>query len=131
MDDTGVAGMPADRPVATPAEGLGNDPGAGEPEPKGAVSYSKAHGASIFAACPICLMLLLLISCELALVLLVCVKSFFSRHSVMPHAHLASPCTGTAGLDSVPNELSAAPHPHNEDTTRMRWCVAVSPWRNA
>lgn len=35
VDDTGVAGMPADRPVATPKEGLGNDPGDNEPEPKG------------------------------------------------------------------------------------------------
>jgi hypothetical protein len=34
-DDTGVSGMPADRPVATPAEGLGNQPGENEPEPKG------------------------------------------------------------------------------------------------
>jgi hypothetical protein len=35
-DDTGVSGMPADRPVATPAEGLGNEPDANAPEPKGA-----------------------------------------------------------------------------------------------
>lgn len=27
----------------------------------------------------------------------------------------------TGGLDSVPNELGASPHPHNEDTTRARW----------
>jgi hypothetical protein len=34
-DDTGVSGMPADRPTATPAEGLGNQPDANAPEPKG------------------------------------------------------------------------------------------------
>ena len=34
-DDTGVSGMPADRPTATPAEGLGNQPDANTPEPKG------------------------------------------------------------------------------------------------
>jgi hypothetical protein len=62
-DDTGVAGMPEDRPMATPAEGLGNDPGAGEPEARGE----------------------------------------------------------QGGLDSVPDELGANPHPHNQDQTRMRW----------
>ena len=34
-DDTGVSGMPADRAMATPAEGLGNQPDANVPEPKG------------------------------------------------------------------------------------------------
>jgi hypothetical protein len=62
-DDTGVSGMPADRPTATPAEGLGNQPDANAPEPKGE----------------------------------------------------------QGGLDSVPDELGANPHPHNNDATRQRW----------
>lgn len=64
-DDTATAGMPEERPVATPSGGLGNTPGHNEPEP---------------------------------------------------------PRGGQGGLDSVPNEAGASPHPSNEDgVTRARW----------
>jgi hypothetical protein len=42
-DDTGVSGMPADRPTATPAEGLGNQPDANAPEPKGGILRPCRH----------------------------------------------------------------------------------------
>lgn len=42
-DDTGVSGMPADRPTATPAEGLGNQPDANAPEPKGGCLWPCCH----------------------------------------------------------------------------------------